>query len=307
MDVDSTLVATEGIDLLAAIGGVGAQVAAITERAMRGELDFAASLRERVGLLAGLPASAIAEANAQVTPNPGAAALIAGLRARGWRVGLVSGGFTAMVGPLAERFGVDHYRANTLELADDRLTGRLLGPIVDRAGKAAALREWAAADGVALADCAAMGDGANDLDMMAAAGLSIAYRPKPAVAARADAVIVEEGLEAALTSPDTWVSDRDCWPRARRPGRPERGRSRSWAGQGESRTPRDAARRDRREWLDIAALGIAPLAEWLRFETLRGGQVLGWRAIEPVRMTATKSRSIGSKSRRYAASSGCSR
>ncbi|MDR1152540.1 MAG: HAD-IB family phosphatase [Bifidobacteriaceae bacterium] len=101
MDVDSTLVATEGIDLLAAIAGVGERVAAITERAMRGELDFAASLRERVGLLAGLPTSAIAAANAQVTPNPGAEALMVGLRARGWRVGLVSGGFTAMVEPLA--------------------------------------------------------------------------------------------------------------------------------------------------------------------------------------------------------------
>jgi phosphoserine phosphatase len=205
MDVDSTLVATEGIDLLAAIAGVGERVAAITERAMRGELDFAASLRERVGLLAGLPTSAIEAANARVAPNPGAEALIAGLQARGWRIGLVSGGFTAMVGPLAARFGVDHYRANTLEITDGHLTGRLTGPIVDRAAKAAALREWAAADGVPPAHTAAMGDGANDLDMMDAAGLSIAFHAKPAVAARADTVIATKGLDAALPILDVWA------------------------------------------------------------------------------------------------------
>jgi phosphoserine phosphatase len=199
MDVDSTLAVTEGIDLLAGIGGVGDQVAAITERAMRGELDFAASLRERVGLLAGLPAEAIEAANAQVTLNLGAGELIEGLRRRGVGIGLVSGGFTAMVAPLASRLGIERFRANTLEVVGGRLTGQLAGPIVDRAAKAAALREWAQADGIAPGDTVAMGDGANDLDMMAAAGLSIAFHAKPAVAAAADQAITSGGLAEALT------------------------------------------------------------------------------------------------------------
>jgi phosphoserine phosphatase len=198
MDVDSTRVAREGIDLLAALAGAGERVAAITERAMRGELDFAASLRERVGLLAGLPAAALAQANAQVRLNPGAEDLVAGLRARGWRIGLVSGGFTAMVAPLAGGLGIGRFAANTLEEADGRLTGRLVGEIVDRPAKAAALARWAAELGVDRADTAAMGDGANDLDMMGLAGLSIAYRAKPAVAAAADARIAAGGLDQAL-------------------------------------------------------------------------------------------------------------
>ncbi|MDR0432678.1 MAG: phosphoserine phosphatase SerB [Bifidobacteriaceae bacterium] len=203
MDVDSTLAATEGIDLLAGIAGVGEQVAAITERAMQGELDFAASLRERVGLLAGLSAAAIGQANAAVRLNPGAQRLVDGLRERGWEVGLVSGGFTAMVEPLAAGLGIELVQANILEVAGGQLTGRLTGSIVDRAGNAAALRRWAAE--LAASTTVAMGDGANDLDMMAAADLSIAFHAKPAVQAKASAAIVHGPLDQALEIIDAEV------------------------------------------------------------------------------------------------------
>jgi phosphoserine phosphatase len=204
MDVDSTLTTTEGIDLLAAIAGAGNKVAAITERAMQGELDFGASLRERVALLAGLPEAAIEEANAQVNLGVGAVELIAGLNERGIVAGLVSGGFTAMVDPLARRLGIERFRANTLEVSGGRLTGRLTGSVVDRAAKACALREWAVELGIAPANTVAMGDGANDLDMMAAAGFAIAFHAKPAVAASADATIDEGTLTEALALIDAW-------------------------------------------------------------------------------------------------------
>ncbi|MDR2565514.1 MAG: phosphoserine phosphatase SerB [Bifidobacteriaceae bacterium] len=197
MDVDSTLTTTEGIDLLAELAGVGPEVAAVTDRAMRGELDFAESLRARVALLAGLPESAIGQAFSLVRLSPGARELVAALHAEGWAVGAVSGGFVPMVAPLAADLGLDFYRANALEVSDAVLTGRVVGSVVDRAAKAAALREWAAELGVPLERTAAMGDGANDLDMMAAAGLSIAYGGKPAVVAAADHA-VEGSLLAAL-------------------------------------------------------------------------------------------------------------
>jgi phosphoserine phosphatase len=197
MDVDSTLVATEGIDLLAELAGSGPQVAAITDRAMRGDADFATSLRERVATLRGLPLSAIGQANALVRLNPGARDLIDALHAEGWAVGLVSGGFTAMVEPLARLVGADHFRANQLAADAESLTGTLTGPVIDRAAKAAALREWAAADGVDLAHTAAMGDGANDLDMFKEAAVSIAYGTKPAAVDAADCAI-EGSLMGAL-------------------------------------------------------------------------------------------------------------
>ncbi|MDR0626302.1 MAG: phosphoserine phosphatase SerB [Bifidobacteriaceae bacterium] len=196
MDVDSTLTSTEGIDLLADLAGSGPAVAAITERAMRGELDFAASLRERVATLRGLPASAVDQARAQVSLSPGARPLIAALRAEGWAVGAVSGGFLQMVEPLAVELGLDFYRANLLEVADAVLTGNVTGPVVDRAAKAAALRQWAGKLGLGLDKVAAIGDGANDLDMMDAAGLSIAYGGKPAVVAAADYCVSGSLLEA---------------------------------------------------------------------------------------------------------------
>ncbi|MDR1186917.1 MAG: phosphoserine phosphatase SerB [Bifidobacteriaceae bacterium] len=197
VDVDSTLTTTEGIDLLADQAGHGAEVAAITERAMRGELDFAASLQERVGLLRGLGVDGLARATSSVRLAPGARELVAALHADGWAVGAVSGGFAQMVAPLALDLGLDFHRANALQMSDAVLTGRLDGQVVDRAAKAAALLEWAGALGLPTSRVAAMGDGANDLDMMAAAGLSIAYGGKPAVAAAADHAI-DGTLMAAL-------------------------------------------------------------------------------------------------------------
>jgi phosphoserine phosphatase len=197
MDVDSTLITAEVIELLAARARSEQLVAAITERAMRGELDFAASLHERVATLAGLPTSVFADVLAEVRLTPGARELVAEVQGRGWSVGLVSGGFIEVVGPLAEPLGITLLRANTLEVIDDRLTGRVSGAVVDRAAKAVALREYAASAGVALEDTVAIGDGANDLDMLAAAGFGIAFNAKPVVAEQADAV-VNDRLDAVL-------------------------------------------------------------------------------------------------------------
>jgi phosphoserine phosphatase len=197
MDVDSTLIEQEVIELLAERAGTREEVAAVTEAAMRGEIDFAASLAARVATLAGLPESVIADAAADVTLTPGARELIDTLHEHGWTVALVSGGFAEIVGPLAESLGIGLYRANRLETADGILTGRTTGPVIDRAAKAAALREFATQLGVESADTVAIGDGANDLDMIAAAGLGIAFNAKPAVREAAD-VSIEGRLDAAL-------------------------------------------------------------------------------------------------------------
>jgi len=200
MDVDSTLITSEVIELLAARAGSQELVAAITERAMRGELDFAASLHERVATLAGLPVSVFDEVRAQVELTPGAAELVAQVQSRGWSVGLVSGGFIEVVAPLAQPLGIELVRANALEVADGLLTGRVTGPVIDRAAKAVALRDYAAAVGADLADTVAIGDGANDLDMLAAAGFGIAFNAKPVVVEQADAAVTER-LDAVLTLP----------------------------------------------------------------------------------------------------------
>ena len=189
LDVDSTLITAEVIELLAEHAGSRAEVADITERAMRGELDFAESLHARVATLAGLPVSVFTDVLAEITLTPGAAELLAELMRRGWPVALVSGGFLEVVGPLARRLGVTRYRANGLEVVDGALTGRVQGPVVDRAGKAAALRAFAAEDEIPLERTIAIGDGANDLDMLTVAGFGIAFNAKPVLAGRADAVV----------------------------------------------------------------------------------------------------------------------
>lgn len=204
MDVDSTLITGEVIEMLAARAGSREQVAAITDRAMRGELDFAASLRERVATLAGLPLRVLSEVLDEVELTPGAEELVAGLRERGWPLGLVSGGFIEVVGPLAERLGIERRRANRLEVSGGYLTGRVAGAVVDRAAKAAALREWATELRVPLDRTVAIGDGANDLQMMATAGFSVAFNAKPVVAAQADAAVTGR-LDAVLELPPLLV------------------------------------------------------------------------------------------------------
>jgi phosphoserine phosphatase len=189
LDSDSTLIENEVIELLADAAGSLELVAAVTEQAMRGEIDFAHSLRARVKTLAGLPESVFAEVGRLVRPTPGVHELIAGLHAHGSRIGVVSGGFHEVLDPLAESLGIDHWRANRLEVADGHLTGNLVGPIIDATAKADTLQEWAADLGVALPQTIAVGDGANDLKMMHVAGLGIAFNAKPLVRARADVAI----------------------------------------------------------------------------------------------------------------------
>ena len=198
MDVDSTLVQGEVIEMLAARAGCEAEVAAVTEQAMAGELDFEASLRARVALLAGLPVSAVDEVRAQVRLAPGARTLVRTLKRLGYAVGIVSGGFTAVTDDLVADLGLDHALANTLEVVDERLTGQVVGRVVDRARKAEALREFAALQGVTMAQTVAIGDGANDLDMLAASGLGIAFNAKPVVRAAADAALSVPFLDAVL-------------------------------------------------------------------------------------------------------------
>lgn len=198
LDVDSTLITAEVIELIAARAGTREMVADITERAMRGELDFSASLRERVATLAGVPDTVFDEVLAEVSFTPGAPELIAALQSRGWEVALVSGGFEEVVAPLAATLGITRFRANRLEVENGVLTGRTTGLVVDRAVKAATLREFAAEVGCAMGDTVAIGDGANDLDMMAAAGLGIAWHAKPVVQEKADYALNGPRLDAAL-------------------------------------------------------------------------------------------------------------
>ncbi|EXJ50685.1 phosphoserine phosphatase SerB [Microbacterium sp. MRS-1] len=188
-DADSTLLRNEVIELIADEAGRGPEVAAATEAAMRGEVDFATSLRSRVAELRGVPLSAFDRVRARVEPTPGAAELVAAIHARGGRAAVVSGGFHEILDVIAPPLGIDEWRANRLAVDGGVLSGLVDGEIVDAAGKAAALREWAAASGVPLSRTIAVGDGANDLQMMAVAGLGVAFNAKPAVRRQADLVV----------------------------------------------------------------------------------------------------------------------
>ncbi len=198
MDVDSTLIQDEVIDLLAARAGCAAEVAKVTAAAMRGDLDFTASLRERVSLLAGLEASVLDDVRAGLRLTAGARTLIGTLGGLGYKSGIVSGGFIQVIGPLATELGIGYVAANELEIAGGKLTGQLRGPVIDRAGKAEALRRFAADAGVPLSQTVAVGDGANDLDMIAAAGLGVAFNAKPVVRDAADTSLSVPYLDAIL-------------------------------------------------------------------------------------------------------------
>jgi phosphoserine phosphatase len=199
-DVDSTLVQGEVIEMLAARAGSAAEaeVRAVTEAAMRGELDFAASLRRRVSVLAGLPASILDEVAADLELTAGARTTVRTLKRLGFRCGVVSGGFHRVIQGLVEELRLDFCAANELEVVDGRLTGRVVGEIVDRPGKAVALRRFAEMYGVSLEQCVAVGDGANDIDMLTTAGLGIAFNAKPALREVADTAISHPYLDAVL-------------------------------------------------------------------------------------------------------------
>jgi phosphoserine phosphatase len=198
LDADSTLIRNEVIELLADEAGRGPEVAAATEAAMRGEVDFAESLRSRVRALAGVPVSAFARVIARIEPTPGVRELVAAVHERGGLVGVVSGGFHEILDTVAPSLGVDLWRANRLTQADGALTGTVDGPIVDGAAKAAGLREWASEHGIPLSRTLAIGDGANDLAMLATAGLGLAFNAKPAVRAAAPLVIGRVDLREVI-------------------------------------------------------------------------------------------------------------
>lgn len=198
MDVDSTLIQGEVIELLAAHSGHAEAVARVTERAMRGELDFEESLRERVALLEGIPATVLDQVYDELVLAPGARTLVRTLRRLGYRFALVSGGFTQITDRLADELGIHYARANELEIVDGRLTGRILGDVVDREGKAEALRFFAGEVGVPLESVVAIGDGANDLDMLEIAGLGIAFNAKALVQAVADTTVNVPYFDAIL-------------------------------------------------------------------------------------------------------------
>lgn len=198
MDVDSTLIQDEVIDLLARRAGREAEVAEVTAASMRGDVDFAESLRRRVATLAGLPVSVLDEVRADIRLTPGARTLVRTLKRLGFNVGVVSGGFIEIVGPLAADLEIEHVEANRLGVADGVLTGALVGDLVDRRGKAEALRRFAAAEHLPMSRTVAIGDGANDLDMLAAAGLGVAFNAKPIVREQAHTAVNVPYLDAVL-------------------------------------------------------------------------------------------------------------
>lgn len=196
LDVDSTFIQQEAIELLAAKAGMLKEVSTITDAAMRGELDFAQSLLARVGLLKGLSESVFDQVRDEISLTDGATELVELLHSQGHVVSLVSGGFVNIMQPIVDELKIDYFRANTLEVVDGILTGKVLGSIVDRSAKAQALTEFALDAQVAMENTVAIGDGANDLDMMALAGLSIAFNAKPVVIEAADISITEPTLSS---------------------------------------------------------------------------------------------------------------
>ena len=198
LDMDSTLIVQEVIDLLAAKAGVAEEVSAITQKAMAGEMDFAQSLQARVSLLAGLNESMLSEVRSEITLTRGAEKLIQTLHLKGHKVGVVSGGFIDVIEPILKELKIDFYRANKLQILNGELTGKLEGEIIDRAAKLKALVEFAMNEGVQMSQTVAIGDGANDLDMIESAGLGVAFNAKPKVAAAAATTISGSDLSAVL-------------------------------------------------------------------------------------------------------------
>ena len=197
-DVDSTLIEQEVIDLLGNYSGQGQQIAEITAQAMQGDLDFDQALSKRVGLLEGLPESIILDVVEEISFSPGALQLLGSLKGAGCKVGVVSGGFHNILDRLFTNLELDFLRANTLEVVEGTLTGKTVGPVINRQAKAVALKEFAQMYGIALEKTVAVGDGSNDLEMIQVAGLGISYRGKPILNAAADVVISEPNLMQVL-------------------------------------------------------------------------------------------------------------
>lgn len=194
LDVDSTLIQQEVIDMLADFAGVMPEVKAITELAMSGELDFKQSLEQRVGLLEGLSEEILNQLRPEISLTPGVAELISAVHAHGGKIGAVSGGFSQILAPLAAEIGLDYWMANNLEVVDGKLTGRVTGPIIDAEAKASALKNWARDAGISTENTIAIGDGANDIQMLQSAGYAVAFRPKPVLRQYANLVIEENSL-----------------------------------------------------------------------------------------------------------------
>lgn len=203
LDVDSTLIQQEVIELLADFAGVMPEVKEITDQAMSGELDFKQSLEKRVGLLEGLSDEVFKTLKSQISLTPGVVELIAAVHAQGGRIGAVSGGFSQVLAPLADEIGLDYWMANSLEVIEGKLTGRVIGPVIDAEAKASALKSWANDSGISTEQTIAIGDGANDIQMLQCAGYAVAFRPKPVLREYADLVIEENSLLPLLEKLDS--------------------------------------------------------------------------------------------------------